>query len=192
MRGVVAYAPPWGRGGWENAARSIRAVLSKRVFGRSQSFIAREKCVTVIILFLVLFVSLAFHVSYLIRYIQTRIQKYLQRYILTTVSNVFISAALIYFTLYYPEQIQKIKFPLLLWLLSGTVMVVMLMLQFTIFRRTYNRSKMPEHYHYNFFGKKVLHGSVLKPIEVGLFFASIPLFLIAGAYFVAKMIRLFF
>ncbi len=177
--------------GGNRGALDTRRSVEKGV-GRSQSFIAREKCVTVIILFLVLFVSLAFHVSYLIRYIQTRIQKYLQRYILTTVSNVFISAALIYFTLYHPEQIQKIQFPLLLWLLSGTMMVVMLMLQFTIFRRTYNRSKMPEHYHYNFFGKKVLHGSVLKPIEVGLFFASIPLFLIAGAYFVAKMIRMFF
>ncbi|TFH40511.1 MAG: hypothetical protein E4G96_07365 [Chrysiogenales bacterium] len=146
----------------------------------------------VILLFLVLFISLAFHVSYLVRYIQMRLQKYLQRYILTSISNVFISAALIFVTLYRPDQLRKIQFPLMLWLLSGTVMVVMLLLQIAIFRRIYSRSKMPEHYHYNFFGKKVLHGSVLKPVEVGIFFASIPLFLIAGAYFVAKMIRLFF
>ncbi len=145
----------------------------------------------IVLLFLVLLLSLAIHLSYLVRYIQTRRPELLQKYILTTVSNVFISAALIFVALYKPEQIQKIKFPLMMWILNGFMMVIMLMSQITIARRIYQRSKLPENYHYNFFGKKVLHPSVVKPGEVAAFFATIPLFLFTGAYFFAKLIRFF-
>ncbi len=145
----------------------------------------------IVLLFLVLLLSLAIHLSYLARYIQTRKPELLQKYILTTISNVFISAALIFVALYKPDQIQKIKFPLMMWILNGFTMVVMVMSQITIARRIYIRSKLPENYHYNFFGKKVLHPSVVKPGEVAAFFATIPLFLFTGAYFFAKLIRFF-
>ncbi|MBN1497339.1 MAG: hypothetical protein JXA07_11255 [Spirochaetes bacterium] len=145
----------------------------------------------IIILFLVLFVSLALHLSYLVRYIQTRNQELLQKYILTTICNVFLSGALIFVALYKPDQIQRIKFPLMMWLLNGFIMVLMFLSQMVIARRIYQRSKMPENYHYNFFGKKVLHPGVVKPTEVAAFFASIPLFLFTGAYFIAKLIRFF-
>jgi hypothetical protein len=147
--------------------------------------------VIIVLLFLVLLLSLAIHLSYLVRYIQTRKPELLQKYILTTVSNVFISAALIFVALYKPEQIQKIKFPLMMWIMNGFLMVLMLMTQITIARRLWQRSKLPENYHYNFFGKKVLHPSVVKPGEVAAFFATIPLFLFTGAYFFAKLIRFF-
>jgi hypothetical protein len=147
--------------------------------------------VIIVLLFLVLLLSLAIHLSYLARYIQTRKPELLQKYILTTVCNVFISAALIFVALYKPEQIQKIKFPLMMWILNGFMMMVMFIAQITIARRIYQRSKLPENYHYNFFGKKVLHPSVVKPAEVAAFFATIPLFLFTGAYFFAKLIRFF-
>ena len=145
----------------------------------------------IVILFLVLFLSLAVHLSYLAKYIQNRKQENLQKYILTTISNVIISGALIFVSLYKPEQIQKIKFPLMMWLLNGFVMILMLAFQMMIARRIYYRSKLPENYHYNFFGKKVLHPNVVKPTEVAAFFASVPLFLFTGAYFIAKLIRFF-
>jgi len=147
--------------------------------------------VVVIVLFLVLFVSLGFHVSYLVKYIQTRKPIFLNRYVLTTVSNVFISSGLIFVALYRPMVVQKIKFPLMMWIITGFIMVMTLMAQITIFQRVYQRSKLPENYHYNFFGKKVLHPTVLKPGEVAFFFATVPLFLLAGAYFIAKLLRFF-
>ena len=145
----------------------------------------------IIILFLVLFVSLAFHLIYLVRYIQTRSPELLQKYIVTTMSNVVLSGALIFVALYKPEQLQRIKFSLMMWLLNGLLMLLTFISQMVILRRIYQRSKMPENYHYNFFGKKVLHPGVLKPTELAAFFASIPLFLFTGAYFIAKLIRLF-
>jgi hypothetical protein len=147
--------------------------------------------VIIVILFLVLFFSLAIHLSYLARYIQSRKQELLQKYILTTISNVIISGALIFVALYKPEQIQKIKFPLMMWLINGFVMVLMVITQMMITIRIFQRSKLPENYHYNFFGKKVLHPNVVKPAEIAAFFASMPLFLFTGAYFIAKLIRFF-
>jgi hypothetical protein len=93
--------------------------------------------------------------------------------------------------LYKPEQIQKIKFPLMMWLINGFVMVLMVITQMMITIRIFQRSKLPENYHYNFFGKKVLHPNVVKPAEIAAFFASMPLFLFTGAYFIAKLIRFF-
>jgi hypothetical protein len=104
---------------------------------------------------------------------------------------VIISGALIFVSLYKPEQIQKIKFPLMMWLINGFVMICMLVFQIMIAWRIYYRSKLPENYHYNFFGKKVLHPNVVKPTEIAAFFASVPLLLFTGAYFIAKLIRFF-
>ena len=145
----------------------------------------------IVILFLVLFLSLAIHLSYLARYIQSRKQELLQKYILTTICNVLISGALIFVALYKPEQIQKIKFHLMMWLINGFVMIIMIITQMMIAIRIYQRSKLPENYHYNFFGKKVLHPNVVKPVEIAGFFISIPLLLFSGAYFIAKLIRFF-
>ena len=138
-----------------------------------------------------LFISVTLHIYYLARYVQSRNQKYLKRFLNTTASNVIISGILIFFALYKPGEIIKINFSLIWWLMTGSIMVMMLIVQATIFRRIYRRSQMPEHYHLNFFGKKVLHSTVAHPLELGIFFASIPFLLLCGAYFVAKLIRFF-
>jgi hypothetical protein len=115
----------------------------------------------------------------------------MRKYINTTVINLFTAGICIIIAIFKPEEIQKIRGPLLMWFMSGAFMIMTLALQVSIFIRIYRRSKIPDHYHYNFFGRKVLHSSVAKPTEVALFFSSIPMFLVAGAYFVARFIRFF-
>lgn len=144
----------------------------------------------IVIVFLLLFLSLLIHIIYLTRYIQTRDQGSLYKFVYTAVTNVLMSGLLIYLALFMPEQIQKINFALAIWIFSGFTMFMMMYTQFMVLIRIYRRSKLPEHYHYNFFGKKVLHGSVVKLSEMGLFFASIPVLLVSGAYFIAKALRL--
>lgn len=145
----------------------------------------------VVLLLTILCISIAFHIYYLIRYVRMRTESYLRKYINTAVINLVTAGICIIIAIFYPDEIQKIRGPLLMWLISGVLMILTLLLQASIFVRVYRRSKLPEHYHYNFFGKKVLHSSVAHPIEVALFFASIPMFLVAGAYFVARFIRFF-
>jgi hypothetical protein len=145
----------------------------------------------IVLLLLLLFISIIFHVYYLTKYVRTRTESYLRKYINTAAVNIFIGGICIIIAIFKPEEIRKLKAPLLMWFMSGAFMIITLALQISIFIRVYRRSKLPEHYHYNFFGKKVLHSSVATPIEVAIFFASIPMFLVAGAYFVARFIRLF-
>ncbi len=145
----------------------------------------------IVLLLLLLFISIIFHVYYLMRYVRSRAESYLRKYINTAAINIFIGGVCIIIAIFKPDEVQKLKAPLILWFMSGAFMIMAFALQTSIFIRVYRRSKLPEHYHYNFFGKKVLHSSVANPIEIALFFASIPMFLVAGAYFVARFIRLF-
>ncbi|HOD15547.1 MAG TPA: hypothetical protein PK307_15345 [Spirochaetota bacterium] len=145
----------------------------------------------VVILLSVLCLSFSVHLFYLIRYIRFRHEVYLSRFIDTTVINVVVSGVCIVIAIFMPEEIRKIEVNVLMWGISGFLMSIMFMLQIMIFIRVYRRSQMPQHYHYNFFGKKVLHGTVATPVEVALFFGSIPFLLGSGAYFVARLVRLF-
>ena len=131
------------------------------------------------------------HIFFLIKYIRTRIEKYLWRFLNTAGANLIISAVCIVIALYRPEEIKRIQMPVVLWLMAGIVMILILSLQIAIFIKVYRRAKLPENYHFNYFGKKVYHPTIVKQAEIVTFFSSMPLLLLAGAYFVAKSIRMF-
>jgi hypothetical protein len=67
-------------------------------------------------------------------------------------------------------------------------MFIALFLKIRIFYRIYKRSKDPNNYHVNYFGKKVLHSTVISRFDLLIFFGAMPFLLIAGAYFIAKLI----
>ncbi len=145
----------------------------------------------VLFLLLVLCFSIIFHIYYLLKYVRIRTESYLRKYINTAVINLVSAGTCTIIAIFRPDDIARIRGPLFMWLMSGVLMIMMLALQVSIFIRVYRRAKLPEHYHYNFFGKKVLHSSAVHPMEVALFFSTIPMFLAAGAYFVARFIRFF-
>jgi hypothetical protein len=145
----------------------------------------------IILILLLLFVSIGCHIYYLFGFIKSRSDKDFRRFINTTVFNLFLGGFCIIIAIFWPDQIRKVRGPAVIWFLSGVILFITLFLQISIFIRVYNRTQLPENYHYNFFGKKVYHPSVVKSIEVVLFFSSVPLFLIAGSYFVARFIRIF-
>lgn len=128
---------------------------------------------------------------FLLQYLKSHTKQDLWKFINTAVTNIVISILCIIIAIFRPQEIKNIDISILIWLISGALMAVMLILQISIFVKVYRRSQMPENYHYNFFGKKVLHSTVASPVDIALFFASIPFLLVAGAYFVARIIRLF-
>jgi hypothetical protein len=144
-----------------------------------------------VLILLLLFISIFSHLYYLFSYIKTRLEKYFRRFLNTAVFNLFLGGTCIIIAIFKPEEIRKIKGPMAIWFISGFLLILTLTLQVSIFIRVYRRVQLPENYHYNFFGKKVYHPSVLKSVEVVLFFISVPLFLIGGAYFIARLIRYF-
>lgn len=144
----------------------------------------------IILLLLLLLISIVVHIYFFIKFIQTHVEKYLWRFLTTAGANVVIAGVSIVIAISRPEDIKQIQIPMLLWIMSGIMMFLMLALQISIFVKVFRRAKLPENYHYNYFGKKVRHPSIVKPAEVVMFFSSMPLLVLSGAYFVAKVIRM--
>lgn len=143
----------------------------------------------IISLILLLFVSFSIHILSVIQYISHPEKKYITIFLNTAASNIIIALSIIYLALNRPSLMKELDMILLTWLLSGLLFLLTLSIKIMIFRRIYKRAQMPENFHYNFFGKKVLHPGVIKPGEYITFFATMPFFLIAGSYFAARLIN---
>jgi hypothetical protein len=134
-------------------------------------------------------ISSASHIYFLIAYVRSHDESYLRKFLDTAVINVIIACACIFIGIFSPALIREIDGPTLMWLMSGIIMGLMMLLQVSMFMKVRARARMPEYYHYNYFGKKVLNPSVLKAVDVLLFFLSLPFLVVAGAYFVARIIK---
>ncbi len=143
------------------------------------------------ILLVVLFVSFFIHIVFLAHYLTIKEKKFLVRFIVTAIINVLLMTLLSIVAFKYPHEIRKINIRLLLWALSGLIFFFLLGLKIVIFMRIYRRSKDPEYYHLNYFGKKVYNDGIIKKSEFLIMMASTPFFLFLGAYFVAKIINYF-
>lgn len=143
-----------------------------------------------IALFILLQISFSLHIYSLVLYVLRRENKYLKGFINTTISNVLLAGAITALAIINPVYVAKIDFKLLLWLMTGFIMLIMLFIKISIARAIYKRSKDPQHFHYNYFGKKVLHGTVVKFEEILIFFFTMPFFLFCGAYFIARLFNL--
>ncbi|HPV39574.1 MAG TPA: hypothetical protein PKX40_00235 [Spirochaetota bacterium] len=146
----------------------------------------------VITLLLLLCISFIIHIYCLVAYVRSRDERYLRRFIDTTVTNVILAGCCIVIAIFRPRAINEVDSSVLIWLMSGTMMAAMVLLQASVFSRVRRRARHPEYYHYNHFGKKVLNASAVKPYEVLFFFLSVPFLLVAGAYFVARSIKYFY
>ncbi len=89
-----------------------------------------------------------------------------------------------------PDAVKKIDISLLLWAISGFINIILVSVKISIIRKVYIRSKDPQYYDLNFFGKKVYRPDILQKSELAAMFLTMPLFLIMGSYFVARLINL--
>ena len=144
---------------------------------------------TIILLFL--FFSFLAHIVSLFNYVTKKSERSLRTFIKTAISNVVLSIVSIVLVLKRPDLFAKVDVILLSWLMSGVIMFFCLILKIKIFVNIYKRSQLPENYHYNFFGKKVLHSTVVSKIEIALFFGTLPFFVTAGSYFMARVMNFF-
>jgi hypothetical protein len=143
------------------------------------------------IMAILLLLSFCTHIYFLMKYITTRKNWVLKQFINTTMSNILIAGSLMIAVIFRPELVQQVDVQLLFWLIAGVIMLLMLMVKISVLRTIYRRAQDPAHYHLNFFGKKVLHSTVVRPAEILVFMMTIPFFLFSGAYFVARLINLF-
>ena len=113
------------------------------------------------IILLCLFFSFLTHIVSLFNYVTKKSERSLRYFIKTAISNVVL------------------------------ILIFTLIVKIRIFINIYKRSKLPENYHLNFFGKKVLHSTVVNKMEIVIFCGTMPFFLISGSYFVARLVNFF-
>lgn len=143
------------------------------------------------ILLISLFLSFLGHLFSLVTYITRRSERSLKAFIHTTLSNIILAAVCIILFLVKPDLLHEVNVQGLVWIMSGFLMFITLGVKIRILIKIYKRAKDPDNYHLNFFGKKVLHSTVVSKAEVAIFFATMPFFLISGSYFIARLTNFF-
>ncbi len=143
----------------------------------------------ILALLIALFISFVVHIYFLFQYLLKVKKKYLNGFINTAVTNILIAGLIMFSLVYKPELIRGINPGQVLWVFSGLIFLVTFGVQVNVFRRIYRTFKDPANYHLNFFGKKVLNKDVVSKFDVFAFFGAMPFFLVAGAYFIARLIN---
>jgi hypothetical protein len=143
------------------------------------------------LILLVLFVTFSTHIGFVVQFVQTKKKKHLTGFLITAFLNMAVMIVLAIVAFKYPKLIQDIDLNFLLFVLSGLMFLGLFALKISIFLRIMKRSRNPENYHLNFFGKKVYSLKIIKKSEYNVFLGSMPFFLVIGAYFIVKLIQFF-
>jgi hypothetical protein len=136
---------------------------------------------------IILEVSFAVHIYFLISYISKKDDKAFKGFLFTAVTNIFLGIFVSVFILVNPRELKEINLERLIFIESGLIFIFMLYVKFRVTRRIYRRTQDPAHYHLSYFGKKVIHASAVEAKDLFIYFLTLPLTLICGAYFVVKL-----
>ena len=136
---------------------------------------------------IILQISFVIHVYYIISYITKKQDKDFKGFLFTSITNIFLALFLSVFILIFPQELKEINLERILFIESGVVFLIMLSVKAKIASNIYKRAQDPQHFHYSYFGKKVLHPSVVKMSELFTYFLTLPLTVICGAYFIVKL-----
>jgi hypothetical protein len=142
------------------------------------------------ILTLLFFVPFIANILSLILYIYAKKFIYRRIFFITAFIGFGLLGGAIVFSTFIPVLYNALDFPLLFWIFSGYLLILSIFIKIMIFKKVFIRYKDPRNFHYNFFGKKVMHSGFMTNREMRYFFVSMPLFLFAGAYFIARLINL--
>ena len=143
------------------------------------------------LLLIALFLSFLGHIFSLVTYVTRKSERSLNTFIKTTISNIILAGTCIVLFMSKPDLLIDVECRRLVWIMCGFVMFITLGVKIRIFIRIYKRAQDESNYHLNFFGKKVLHSTVVSKIEMAIFFGTMPFFLMSGAYFVARLANFF-
>lgn len=142
-----------------------------------------------IALFFITLLQISFltHVYFLISYISKKQDRYFRGFLTTAITNIFVGIFLAVLVLISPAEVKALNLDRMLFIESGLIFFLMLFIKGRVSVRIYRRSQDPQHYHYSYFGKKVIHASAVTSRDLLTYFLTLPLTLICGAYFVVKL-----
>jgi hypothetical protein len=133
--------------------------------------------------------SLIFHVYSLIGYISSKKMEYFRLFMITAVSNMLISVAVASLVMIDQKITSGIKMDNILLLESGLLFIYMMAIKIRVTLIIIKRVRDPKNYHFSHFGKKIYNTTVVDFKEVLTYFVTFPFTMMAGAYFIVKIIR---
>lgn len=134
--------------------------------------------------------SFCFQISVIILYVSSKKDIYYKAFLGTFVINTILMIVVSVLALSSPEMVRKVNLKLLLWILSGFILLVILFIKITVVIKILRRAKDPSFYTINFFGKKVYEKGIVKQSEFLTLILTMPFFLLIGSYFIARLINL--
>jgi len=144
----------------------------------------------IFILLITLSFSFCLQILVIIQYLSTKSENYyrifLGTFIINTILMVFTSISLFRDS----SDLASIDLKLILWIVSGFVLIFILFIKISTIIKILKRTKDPQFYSINFFGKKVYEKGIVKPYEFLTLILTMPFFLMVGAYFLARLINM--
>jgi len=101
--------------------------------------------------------------------------------------NFLIGIILLIIMFFAPDILSKFQIQSMTVPESGLIFCLLVFIKIRIVLRVFKRVKDPDFYDISFFGKKVYRLNVVKKSELAVFLLSMPVTLIAGAYFVVNI-----
>jgi len=133
--------------------------------------------------------SLIFHIYSLIGYISTKKMDYFRLFMITAVSNMLLSIAVASMVMIDQKIVSGIKMDAILLLESGLLFIYMMAIKIRVTLVIIKRVRDPKNYHFSHFGKKIYNTTVVDFKELLTYFVTFPFTMMAGAYFIVKIIR---
>ncbi len=144
--------------------------------------------ITIIILTLAF--SFAIQILAIILYLLNKNDRHYRMFLGTFISNTILMVLVSIMAFRNPAVIRNINIGLILWVISGFLNIILISVQVAIIGRIIKRAKDPAYYDLSFFGKKVYKPEIVQKSELAAMFLSMPLFLLVGSYFTARLINL--
>ena len=142
------------------------------------------------LLIITLAFAFCFQFLLIVLYLSNKSENYFRSLLGTFIINTVLMVLLSIMAVIHPTDIYSVNIKFILWIISGIILLFILTIKITILTRIYRRTKNPEFYSINFFGKKVYEKGIVRPKEFFTLIVSLPFFLIIGSYFVARFINL--
>lgn len=142
------------------------------------------------IILLTLAFSFCFQILVIILYLLNKSDRYYKMFLGTFVINTILMIIIGIAAMRDPDSVRKVNLSLMLWAVSGFINIILVGVKITIIKKIIIRSKDPQYYDLNFFGKKVYRPDIITKSELAAMFLTMPIFLIMGSYFVARLINL--
>lgn len=144
----------------------------------------------VTILLITLSFSFCLQIFVIVQYLASKGMTYYKIFLGTFVINTILMVVVSVFAFRDPASIYRVNMKFILWMLSGFITIIIIFIQIGTLIKIYLRAKDPVNYTINFFGRKVYEQGILRKHEFAMFVITMPIFLFAGSYFIARLINI--